>query len=110
MDERVVEVEDDDRRRHLPGQGSRVAPNQWPDQYAVDRLETVTPAPSSAAWMNWSLPMKMPLWLTPCAYVFWKKTRSPGLSSLRAGCEPLLYWPISPRDICLPLWRATYHT
>src|SRR5438552_5102401 len=52
----------------------------------------------------------MPLWLSPGEYVFWKNTRSPALSSPRAGCEPELYSPNMPRLSGLPTWRATYHT
>src|SRR5215471_4374849 len=52
----------------------------------------------------------MPLWLRPGANVFWKNTRSPGLRSSREGCEPLLYWPNSPRLTCWFNWRATYQT
>src|SRR6266567_5020374 len=51
----------------------------------------------------------MPLWLRPGVYVFWKNTMSPGLSSSRDGCEPLLYWPNRPRLRRLLIWRATYH-
>src|SRR3954447_8591882 len=50
----------------------------------------------------------MPLWLRPGEYVFWKKTRSPGLSSSRPGWAPLLYSPSMPRLSGLPTWRATY--
>ena len=66
MDEGIVEVKEDDRRHDRPSlsgrdqsaaQGRRVAANQWLDQYAVARLEMVTPAASSAAWTNWLLPM-----------------------------------------------------
>src|SRR5438128_7407829 len=52
----------------------------------------------------------MPLWLRPAEYVFWKNTRSPGLSSSRDGCAPLLYSPNMPRLIDLPTWRAAYQT
>src|SRR5205809_593271 len=52
----------------------------------------------------------MPLWLSPAEYVFWKNTTSPGLSSSRDGCAPLLYSPSNPRLIERPVWRATYQT
>ena len=41
MDERVVQIEDDDRRG--TAQGSRVAPNQWLAQYAGRQAGDVTP-------------------------------------------------------------------
>src|SRR5258708_37300291 len=52
----------------------------------------------------------MPLWLRPAEYVFWKNTRSPGFSSSRDGCGPLLYSPSMPRLVDLPVCLATYQT